>query len=183
MAMESSANPPRVSATTGMTSTPAERQAERWDASLRWTPTCRAWPGVEAALCKVSCWRGEITCTSSAAGRPRLQVGRSMSAGLEWESGTTLGASLVGAKAADRGSVEEDVTDGIVPSDSVPVASHTQPGGLHRGPLCCSTLGRSNCAMKWHSQPVPQAAAELLVMKVEPQGSRWHAVQPVTGMW
>ena len=60
MAMESSANPPRVSATTGMKSTPAERQAERWDASLRWTPTCRAWPGVEAALCKVSCWRGEL---------------------------------------------------------------------------------------------------------------------------
>ena len=102
MALESSANPPRVSATTGMKSTPAERQAERWDASLHWTPTCRAWPGVEAALCKASCWRGEITCTSSAAGRPRLQVGRSMSAGLEWESGNTLGASLVGAKAADR---------------------------------------------------------------------------------
>ena len=84
MALESFANPPRVSATTGMKSTPAERQAEKWDASLRWTPTCRAWPGVEAVLCTVSCWRGEITCTSSAAGRPRLQVGRSMSAGLEW---------------------------------------------------------------------------------------------------
>ena len=54
---------------------------------------------VEAASCKVCCWRGEITWTSSAAGRPRLQVGRSTSAGLEWESGTTLGASLVGAKA------------------------------------------------------------------------------------
>ena len=38
--------------------------------------------------------------TSSAAGQPRLQVG-STSAGLEWESGTTLGASLVGAKALD----------------------------------------------------------------------------------
>ena len=99
--MVSSTNPPRVSATTGMKSTPAERQAERWDASLRWTPTCRAWPGVEAASCKVCCWRGEITWTSSAAGRPRLQVGRSTSADLEWESGTTLGASLVGAKAAD----------------------------------------------------------------------------------
>ena len=57
--------------------------------------------GVEAASCKVCCWRGEITWTSSAAGRPRFQVGRSTSAGLEWESGTTLGASLVGAKAAD----------------------------------------------------------------------------------
>ena len=102
MKMVSSASPPKVSATTGMKSTPAERQAERCDVSLRWTPTCRAWPGVEAAPCKVSCCRGEITWTSNAAGQPRLQVGRSMSAGLEWESGTRLGASLVGAKAADR---------------------------------------------------------------------------------
>ena len=98
--MVSSANPPRVSATTGMKSTRAERQAERWHASLRWMPTRRAWPGVEAASCKVCCWRGEIMWTSSAAGRPRLQVG-STSTGLEWESGTTLGASLVGAKALD----------------------------------------------------------------------------------
>ena len=102
MKMVSSASPPRVSATTGMKSTPAELQAERCCVSLRRTPTCRAWPGVEAAPCKVSCCRGEITWTSNAAGQPRLQVGRSMSAGLEWESWTRLGASLVGAKAADR---------------------------------------------------------------------------------
>ena len=88
MALESSANPPRVSATTGMKSTlQSGRLRGGMPACAAWTPTCRAWPGVEAALCKVSCWRGEITCTSSAAGRPWLQVGRSMSAGLEWESG------------------------------------------------------------------------------------------------
>ena len=45
--------------------------------------------------------RGEITCTSNAAGWPRLQVGRRMSAGLERESGTTLIASRKGARAAD----------------------------------------------------------------------------------
>ena len=69
MAMESSANrprvsanPPRVSATTGMKSTPAERQAERWDASLRWTPTCRAWQG----------WKQP--CARSAAGEAKLRA-------------------------------------------------------------------------------------------------------------
>ena len=142
MAMESSANPPRVSTTTGMKSTPAERQAERWNASLRWIPTCRAWPGVEAALCKVSCWRGEITCTSSAAGRPRLQVGRSMSAGLEWESGTTLGASLVGAKAADRAAWKRTSRMALCPAILSPLPPH--PTWSHGHPLCCSTLGRSN---------------------------------------
>ena len=39
--------------------------------------------------------------TSRAAGRPRLQVGRRMSAGLEFELGTRLATSLMGAKAAD----------------------------------------------------------------------------------
>ena len=124
MKMVSSASPPRVSATTGMKSTPAEWQAERCDVSLRRTPTCRAWPGVEAAPCKVSCCRGEITWTSNAAGQPRLQVGRSMSAGLEWESGTRLGASLVGAKATDR-AAENRIAYGIVSSNPVPIASAT----------------------------------------------------------
>ena len=40
--MVSSARPPSVSATKGTKSVPEERQAERLEASLRWTPTCRA---------------------------------------------------------------------------------------------------------------------------------------------
>ena len=52
---------------------------------------------------RVSCCIGEITLISSAAGRPRVQFGRSMSAGRvsQYEPGTRLGASFVGAKAAD----------------------------------------------------------------------------------
>ena len=42
-----------------------------------------------------------MICTSRAAGRPWLQVGRRMSAGLELEQGIRLEASLVGASAAD----------------------------------------------------------------------------------
>ena len=47
--IESSERPPRVSATRGMHSAPAARQAERLEASLRRVPTCKAWPGVKAA--------------------------------------------------------------------------------------------------------------------------------------
>ena len=42
-----------------------------------------------------------MTWTSSTAGRPLLQTGRRMSAGLERESGTTPAASREGARAAD----------------------------------------------------------------------------------
>ena len=42
-----------------------------------------------------------MTWTSRAAGRPRLQVGRRTSAGLERELGIRLGISLDGARAAD----------------------------------------------------------------------------------
>ena len=45
MEMVSSASPPKVSATSGMKSVPEEGQAERLEVSLRFTPTCRAWPG------------------------------------------------------------------------------------------------------------------------------------------
>ena len=48
----SSARPPKVSATMGMNSTPADRHPARCDVSLCWTPTCTAgcvWLGVKAA--------------------------------------------------------------------------------------------------------------------------------------
>lgn len=66
-----------------------DRHSDRCAASLRWVPTCRAWPGVEAASSRVSCWSGEMTWMSSAAGRPWHQVGRRMSASLDCEAGTT----------------------------------------------------------------------------------------------
>ncbi len=59
--MKSSAKPPRVSATRGMHVRPIERQLGRLEASLRWTPTWRAWPWVRAASDSVRDWRGEIT--------------------------------------------------------------------------------------------------------------------------
>ena len=93
--MVSSARPPSVSATKGTKSVPEERQAERLEASLRWTPTCRAWPGVRAASATVRTCSGLITCTSRAAGRPRLQLGRKTSAGRACEPGTRPGASYV----------------------------------------------------------------------------------------
>ena len=40
--MESFASPPRVSATSGMKSTPTERQSERWLLGFQLTPTLRA---------------------------------------------------------------------------------------------------------------------------------------------
>ena len=101
MVTVSSARPPRVSVTTGTNSTPTALQAARWTASLRWTPTLSAWPGVRDASRRVCCCRGEMTYTSRAAGRPLLQVGSEMSAGLESESGTTPAASREGARAAD----------------------------------------------------------------------------------
>ena len=55
--MASSARPPNASATMGMHSTPASRQAGRLEASLRCTPTWRAWPGVTEASGRVCCWR------------------------------------------------------------------------------------------------------------------------------
>ena len=62
--------PPKVSATMGRKFTPVDLQAERWAVSLRWTPTSKACPGVEAAPWTVLCWRGEMICTSNSAGRP-----------------------------------------------------------------------------------------------------------------
>ena len=51
--MVSPERPPRVSVTRGMNSIPTERQADRWEASLRRVPTSRACPGVEAACPRV----------------------------------------------------------------------------------------------------------------------------------
>ncbi len=101
--MKSSARPPRVSATRGMHVRPIERQLWRLEASLRWTPTWRAWPWVHAASDIVRDWRGEMTWTSRAAWRPLVQLGSRTSAGREAESGISLaGVSLEWPRAERR---------------------------------------------------------------------------------
>ena len=65
--MVSSARLPKVSATRGMNSVPVERQAERFEANLRWRPAWRACPGVCEASAMVCCWRGLMMWTSRAA--------------------------------------------------------------------------------------------------------------------
>ena len=71
--MVSSASPPNVSATRGTKSVPVERQAERLEDSLRWTPTCSACPQVNEDSDTMDSCSGLITWTSRAAGRPPLQ--------------------------------------------------------------------------------------------------------------
>ena len=99
--MESSASPPRASATRGTKSKPEEWQAERLEESFLWTPTCRAWPGDRAASAIVRSCSGLMTSTSKAVGRPRLQQGMKKSPGRDWEPGTKPGVSLEGAGAVD----------------------------------------------------------------------------------
>ena len=71
--MASSARPPNASATMGMHSTPASRQAGRLEASLRCTPTWRAWPGVTEASGRVCCWRG-LTTRARKYGKPHVRA-------------------------------------------------------------------------------------------------------------
>ena len=59
--MVSLASPPRVSATRGIKSTPAERHSERWLVNFRRTPTSRVCPGLKVASATVCCWSGEMT--------------------------------------------------------------------------------------------------------------------------
>ena len=80
------------------------------------------------------------------------------------------------------GSEEQDVADGVVVSNPVPVAS-TPHLVVSKGIRCAAELWATiTGAVEWHSQPVPQAAAELLILEVEPQGSGWHTIQPVSSM-
>ena len=84
-----SLQPPRDPTTKGTNGTPTERQASAWVAIFLFSPTERAWPWVVAAPVIVSACMVEITVTSSAAGRPRLQCGRYRSAlGDSWIQGS-----------------------------------------------------------------------------------------------
>ena len=118
--------PPKTSTTTGTKPTPAARHAGKLAVSLRRTHTWRAWPGVTAASDKVSCCSGDITDTSKAAWRPRLQLGRRMSAGRALEitimsaAHCILPLKLLGENAHDCfsasliGGVGEQMAKGIV---------------------------------------------------------------------
>ena len=70
-----------------MNEMPAEAQGAWWRSLFRDSPTCSAWPGEAAAPWMVRRWSGQMTEISKAAGRPRSQFGRKMSAGRDWRLG------------------------------------------------------------------------------------------------
>ena len=80
------------------------------------------------------------------------------------------------------GSAKEYISDGIVSCNPVCVAP--APDLVVPKGVCCAVafwtgVGR---AVERNSQPVTQAAAELFVMEMETQGSRWYSIEPVSGM-
>ena len=76
VSMAASLHPPSVSATMGTKWTPTDLQASAWAAIFLSSPTCKAYPGVEAAPACVRCCIVEMTVTSRAAGWPLFQLGR-----------------------------------------------------------------------------------------------------------
>ena len=89
------------------------------------------------------------------------------------------GSLSSGCQSRRLGSEKQDITDGVVASDPVPVAP-TANLVVSKGVRCAAALWTGVAgAVKWYSQPVPQAAAELLILQMETQGNGWHPVQPV----
>ena len=66
VSMAASLHPPSVSATMGTKWTPTDLQASAWAAIFLSSPTCKAYPGVEAAPACVRCCIVEMTVTSRA---------------------------------------------------------------------------------------------------------------------
>ena len=73
--------PPRYSSTMGTNETPTALQASSWVDGFLASPARRAWPCVKAAPLMVGGCMVEMIVTSKAAGYPRSQLGRMMSAG------------------------------------------------------------------------------------------------------
>ena len=94
-----------------------------------------------------------MTWTSRAAGRPRLQVGRKTSAGLE-RVGDQAGHLFGGSQGGRLGSAEDDVPDGVVAGYPIPVASTADLVVTKR--VSCVVAFRAGVggAVKGHSQPV-----------------------------
>ena len=83
-----------------------------------------AWFGFEAASPRVCYCRGKITCTSTAAGPPRLQLGRRISAGLASEFGKDLiGVSLIELRLHTELHRRLHISDAIVSGNAVTIAT------------------------------------------------------------
>ena len=111
-----------------------------------------------------------MTCTSSAAGRPQLHVGRKTSVGLERERVQDEVGHLFGWRQGSRlGSTKDGITDGVVPQDPItasPTANLMVSKHTSNTVALWAGVGR---AVKGNSQPMAEAAAELLVLQVETQ--------------
>ena len=98
-----------------------------------------------------------MTVTSNAAGRPRLQVGRSRlclpawigNRAPHWEPLSLVPRPQTG----QRGTGRRGWRCG---EQSCPRCLHTSPGGLQRGLLCCGTLGSNNW---WCGVALPASTA------------------------
>ena len=147
----SSVEPPKVSITNGINSTPTKWQADRWEVSLCLVPTWRAWLEVEATSLSVCCWRGRRWHVhprqrdvhhSNWGGKYQLAWRGSWASG--WES-----PLINGARAADWAA--QKLCPGwhcVGRSDHC--CRHNPPDDLHICQQCCGILGRSSsyCEMK-----------------------------------
>ena len=131
---ETELHPPRVSITRGIKETPTDWQAFWWRERFLTSMDVMAWPWTEAAVSTVRRWRGEVTTTSNAVGRPCCQLGRNMSAGREdlpgiwWPRRTPrIGADYLGPLR--------------IPV-AVPVRTHFGPGPVMGRTWACSDHGR-----------------------------------------
>ena len=93
-------HPTKVSTAKGMKWIPASWQVLLWHLRFCCSLTAKEYPWVTAASSAVSVCTGEITGTSKAAGLPRLQHGRNMSARQEGDPGISDGISFLGASRA-----------------------------------------------------------------------------------
>ena len=82
---------------------------------------------VQVADCRV-----EITVTSRAAGWPRHQFGRKISAGRLLEPGIRDGTSFQGGQGSRLNYKEEGILNGIMPIDEVPFPAATDLMVTHR---------------------------------------------------
>ena len=94
-------------------------------------------------------------------------------------AGDQVGHLLRWSKGSRLASTVKHVMDGIVTCYPVPVATTANlmvTISVGHGMAFRAGIGS---AMEWHTQPVPEAGAKLLVTEEEAQGSRRHTVQPV----
>ena len=81
---------------------------------------------------------------------------------LRWSKGSRLGSTV------------EHVTDGIVTCNPVPLPPTANLMVTIRVGHGMAFRAGIGSAVEWHTQPVPEAGAKLLVTEEEAQGSRRH---------